>query len=204
MRIFVSHNSKDKADARILATRLVERGASVWFDEWDIPLGGSIVSGIDSGLSASDALALFWSANAASSPWVTAEMNAYLHMRMKNQSLRIVPVLLDDTPLPNLFADFLGYRVRRESDFTFIADALTGSPKTAEMALLLQRRMKELASESLADGELLPYIVCPHCGGNEMHRGRYAARDGGSLVASVCLRPGCGFAQARRAPTNEA
>jgi hypothetical protein len=204
MRVFVSHNSKDKADARILATQLVERGASVWFDEWDITLGGSIASGIDRGLATADSFAFFWSANAARSRWVTAEMNAYLHRRMQDASLRIVPIILDATPLPVLFTDFLGFQVKQQSDYTLIADALTGIPKTLEVAGLMQQRMKELATSAVPDGDLLPYIVCPHCGGTNMHRSRYADGKGGTLVASVCLSKGYGFAQARRVPAGDA
>jgi len=115
MFVFISHNSADKADARLLATSLVQRGANVWFDQWSIRPGESIAAGIESGLERSDVLVLIWSSNAAKSNWVGLELRAYLHRRAANETLRIVPIMLDATPLPALVADFRGYSLTRIS-----------------------------------------------------------------------------------------
>jgi hypothetical protein len=39
VKIFISHNAKDKDMARLLATMFTDRGVSVWFDSWEIKPG---------------------------------------------------------------------------------------------------------------------------------------------------------------------
>lgn len=61
MLVFVSHNKSDKATARLLASALVETGVNVWFDEWSLRPGDSIVGGIENGLAECDVFVLIWS-----------------------------------------------------------------------------------------------------------------------------------------------
>ncbi len=109
MRVFLSHNSKDKAFARALARRLRAHGADVWFDEWEIAPGQSILERLESGLETSDAFTVLWSQNARQSPWVGAELRAYLRRRIDNATLRVIPIQLDDSPLPVLLRDYCGF-----------------------------------------------------------------------------------------------
>jgi hypothetical protein len=46
VRIFISHNVRDKETARLLATLFTDRGIGVWFDKWEIKAGESITGGI--------------------------------------------------------------------------------------------------------------------------------------------------------------
>ena len=67
MLAFISHNKADKATARLLATALVETGVSVWFDEWNLRPGDSIVGGIEGGISQCDVFVISWSFKAQQS-----------------------------------------------------------------------------------------------------------------------------------------
>jgi len=40
---FISHNKKQKPLARLLATTLAANGQSVWFDEWNLKPGDSLI-----------------------------------------------------------------------------------------------------------------------------------------------------------------
>jgi len=100
MKAFISHNKADKVSARALATMLVEQGVDVWFDEWEIRPGDSIIGGMEVGLEKSDIFVLFWYINAQSSSWVGAELRAILRRRIDNSNLRIIPLMIDGTKLP--------------------------------------------------------------------------------------------------------
>ena len=108
MLVFISHNKGDKATARLLAAALVETRVNVWFDEWTLRPGDSIVGGIDNGLAQCDVFVLIWSESARQSNWVGTELRAVINRRVRDRTLRIVPVLTDSTPLPVLVAEYKG------------------------------------------------------------------------------------------------
>lgn len=140
--IFISHNSRDKALAARLANELSRHRASVWLDEWEIALGESIVENIESGLSDATTLVVIWSEHARGSKWVSTELRAYIRRRVDDSSLRIVPIMLDDTPLPTLVAEYRGHYLTAEDDVTSIAALLAGSSSvelTDALGLMLDR-----------------------------------------------------------------
>jgi hypothetical protein len=85
---------------------LVAQGEDVWFDEWEIRPGQSLTGGIEEGLAGSDAFILVWSGAAHASRWVGTELRAYIRRRVDDNSLLVIPLMLDRTPLPVLVADF--------------------------------------------------------------------------------------------------
>ena len=173
MQTFISHNRANKADARLLAAALVEQGVGVWLDEWEIRPGDSIVTGIESGLESADLLVLFWSAAAAQSEWVGTELRAYIRRRIDEQSLRIVPILCDDTPLPTLVAEYRGFRISSPDDYQAIAETIAGKKAGKEVAGLLQRRLWELAKDKIPEGSPHKYVVCPQCGSDKIEHGAH-------------------------------
>jgi len=62
VKIFISHNAKDKPTARLLAGLFADRVISFWFDEYEIKPGESIVGGIGKGIEECDVFILMWSA----------------------------------------------------------------------------------------------------------------------------------------------
>jgi hypothetical protein len=167
---FLSHNKADKEPARLLAIALVERGVSVWFDEWEIQPGDSIVGGIENGLTSSDAFVLVWSVNAAKSHWVGTELHAFLHRRVADDGLKIIPVMMDETPLPVLVADYRGIRVERDKTFNEIAEQIAGKPVDRELIRRLQNSLLDLVSDCAAINDPLPFFVCPKCGSPKLKR----------------------------------
>jgi hypothetical protein len=53
-KVFISHASEDKVVARPLAQTLVDRGFDVWFDEFALRVGYSLLKSIDAGLHGCD------------------------------------------------------------------------------------------------------------------------------------------------------
>jgi hypothetical protein len=170
MKIFISHNKADKPYARSLATAFVQRGIDVWFDEWQMRPGDSIIGGIERGLSDADIFVLVWSVRAAESNWVGTEVRAYLRRRVDDGELRIVPVMMDETPLPTLVAEYLGFSGPDVTDVERVAERITGSPADREVARLLQNRLHELTAANSSPGDPNPYLICPECGSGRLRR----------------------------------
>lgn len=166
--MFISHNKADKLSARALATMLVEQGVDLWFDEWEIRPGDSIVGGIEAGLQEANVFVLLWSEQAAASNWVGAELRAFIRKRIDDTGMRIVPLMVDDTQLPALVADYRGFDlsgVRLED----VVEELTGSPRDVKVAQVLQRKLNDL-TERNTKGDPLGYLVCPSCGSDKLGR----------------------------------
>ncbi|HXQ72866.1 MAG TPA: toll/interleukin-1 receptor domain-containing protein [Pyrinomonadaceae bacterium] len=194
MQVFISHNVANKADARLLASALARRGSNVWFDEWNIRPGESIAAGIESGLAGSDIFVLIWSANAARSNWVGNEIRAYLHRRVADATLRIVPLMLDETPLPLLVADHLGFKIAAPEDFDHVAQELNGQRDDHELAQLLQKRLWELARDKIPEGSPHRFIICPQCGSPDlMHTAFFDGYKEKMNYAVMCLEENCKF-----------
>lgn len=88
--VFLSHSSKDKAVVRKLAERLKADGVRLWFDEWEIQIGDSILSKIEQGLEESRILILAMSANAFGSDWVSLERGTAIFRYPQNKQRRFI------------------------------------------------------------------------------------------------------------------
>src|SRR5437867_13240136 len=105
MSTFLSHNSSDKEVAREIAMFLAAENITVWFDEWQISAGDSIVAKIEEGLKDCSHFVILWSQNASTSSWVRRELRSVLARAIETGVPKVIPVRLDATPLPELLAD---------------------------------------------------------------------------------------------------
>lgn len=109
--VFISHSSIDKPFVRKLATSLLAEGIPVWLDAWELNLGDSLLDKIYSGIDDSSALLLAMSKNSIASGWVNRELNAALTKEAQAGRVFVIPLRLDNSPLPlkvgdRLYADF--------------------------------------------------------------------------------------------------
>ena len=104
--VFLSHSSTDKAVVHELAERLREDGIRVWFDEWEIQFGDSILSKIESALDSSRVLVLCMSEHAFGSDWAMLESQTFRFRDPLNNQRRFIPIRLDDTEPPESLAQF--------------------------------------------------------------------------------------------------
>ena len=109
---FLSHSSHDKPFIRQLAADLTASGIQVWLDEQRIRVGESIPDKIAQGLAESDYFVISVSANSAGSEWVRKELNNALVNEVQKRRVHILPLKLDDTPMPAAIAD------KKYSDFS--------------------------------------------------------------------------------------
>jgi len=105
--IFLSHNSKDKPFVRRLAERLTESGATIWLDEVNIRIGDSLVDKISEAIREVDFIAAVISKNSINSPWVKKELSLAVTKEIKSKSVVVLPIVIDDCPMPGSLADKL-------------------------------------------------------------------------------------------------
>ncbi len=96
-QIFISSAQEDSTCAAQIHRDLETQGYRVWQDKQNIdPAWVSYRLAIENGICGSAAVLLVWSASAAQSDWVAAHLS--FAQRLKKP---VIPVLLDDTDLPN-------------------------------------------------------------------------------------------------------
>jgi len=106
-KVFLSHSTKDRHFVERLAQDLDSRGISVWFSEWEIKVGDSLNDRINTAISESGYLAVILSENSVNSAWVKKELNAALEEELSRRSVFVLPILIDECPIPVLLKDKL-------------------------------------------------------------------------------------------------
>ncbi len=105
VHVFICHASEDKPAARQLANAMTKLGAEVWFDEWEIRVGDSIVQKINDALGKISHLIVLLSLRSVDKPWVRKEFSAALMQQLSRNSIRVLPVRIDDCEIPPIIAD---------------------------------------------------------------------------------------------------
>jgi hypothetical protein len=139
-------------------------GVEGWLDSWDIAPGDSIPGKVDEILGLADTALVFWSSNAADSPWVDTEWQTAIVRRLSDDdSVRIVPVVLDATPLPPLLRHVM-YVSPTDHDFDRAAREVAGIKSPAEY----NRRVQEFFAASGAEPRWFrgagALVGCLQCG----------------------------------------
>ncbi len=108
---FVSHSSRDKPFVRKLVTRLQDAGVDTWLDEIELRVGEPIIERIGHAIKTRDFVVAVLSAASCESPWVRRELQLALTHEIHGQRISVLPVLIEDCPVPDylqdkLYADF--------------------------------------------------------------------------------------------------
>ena len=104
-KVFVSHRRADAVTAERLAADLRLAGHSVWFDEWEIVPGDSIVDRMNQGLTSASYLVLCCSTAGVTSPWIAREWLSALARQLDGHGIKILPARLPGGALPPILAD---------------------------------------------------------------------------------------------------
>ena len=99
--VFLSHSSHDKAFVRGLAESLKACSVNVWYDDWEISVGDSIVDKVFEGIDSSDVLVVVLSTASVASRWVREELNVAVMRRLSERTIRLMPVVIDDRETPD-------------------------------------------------------------------------------------------------------
>jgi hypothetical protein len=131
-RIFICYASEDSVFAQNIAEYLVTKGNDVWLDKYEIKVGDSIVEKINQGLADASHLAILLSKSSVNKPWAQKELSVTLMRQLKDQSVRIIPILIDDCQVPPVLLDirYADCRVNPEEGYKAILAALLQSENT--------------------------------------------------------------------------
>jgi hypothetical protein len=152
---------------------------------------------LNTGLEAFEAFILLWSVNAEQSNWVRQELNAAIMRAIQNNSAKIVPCLLDSTPLPALIADRRGIDFSDEREGVLaLAGELTGVKARRDRLLAIQAALEELDVEWNMHPMVNPLVCCPRCGEEKLepyeHPDRKRDRSYAGLWCPKCRWSGGG------------
>ncbi len=102
-QLFLSHSSTDKPFVRKLAADLVARDISVWFDEWEIAVGDSLMTKIEEGITSSAYFGIVLSkASVGATGWVRRELETGFAMELEKRRVFLLPILLEQCEVPPL------------------------------------------------------------------------------------------------------
>ena len=102
--VFISYSHKDTERVLAFVNQITCPQVEIWMDEKSLAAGQRYATGIFEGLRRSNFYLLFLSQASLSSDWVNAELDYAIAEEVERSDLRIVPVLLDRTPLPAAIA----------------------------------------------------------------------------------------------------
>jgi len=103
--VFISHRKQDDKLAECLAVRIRKSGFQVWFDEWDVYVGDSIVDRVNSGLENAGYLILCYSDAGVLSPWTSREWMSALARQLEGCGVKVLPARLSGGMPPAILAD---------------------------------------------------------------------------------------------------
>lgn len=179
IKVFISHNHKDKGIAREVATFLITEGVDVWFDEWEISAGDSIIGKVSGGLKDTTHFVLIWSARASKSNWVTTELEVALTKHIQNSDLTPIVIRLPRAPeLPLMLQGkkYIKYDKKKniEQRGSELVDEILGrkaSKSRMQAVVQLRNEMIKVDEDSqddygYEDIRAWGFTACPDCGHN--------------------------------------
>jgi hypothetical protein len=110
--VFASHAYEDKPLNREICARLEEHGCRMWIDEDDLRVGDNLADGIFGAIDQADFVLALISANSVDSGWCRKEWSVAVNLEIQRGVVVVLPVRLDDTPVPLLFRDKVHLDIR--------------------------------------------------------------------------------------------
>jgi len=176
--IFISYNKKDKEAAREIALFLEAENINVWFDEWEISAGDSIIEQINAGLLGCTHFLIIWSSNAAISKWVRRELQSTLAQAIKDGTPRVIPIVMDETPLPELISDirYIRYKGGTEEDRSSIVNTVSGQEPSINFIKAIVKKYHEVIQDP-KQKDPFGLRSCSKCGSTRLRGGTYTDFD---------------------------
>lgn len=124
--IFISYSHADRQFVAKLASDLLKQRIRVWWDEWEIKVGDSLLQKIQEGISTSSYLGVVLSPNSVNSAWVQEELNTALVRQLKEKRVVVLPILLQDCQIPPFLMDkfYADFRTDYESGLANLVRSL--------------------------------------------------------------------------------
>jgi hypothetical protein len=149
-KVFISHTAADKPFVRRLASRLEKSHFQVWLDEHDLIAGDPLPESIGKALQAAKVILVVVSKASVASKWLRYELNVATE-RMIRGECRVIPVVIDETPLPAEVIGLLYADCRKglARGLPSILTALQHEARRADMEHSFSSRVDRLVDEIL-------------------------------------------------------
>jgi hypothetical protein len=110
-RVFISHSSKDRGFVEQLVFDLRANGVGVWYDQWEIVPGDSLITKIGAAILDNDFFVVVLSRHSVRSEWVRRELGVALESEFRERHVSVIPALIEECTLPpflldKVYADF--------------------------------------------------------------------------------------------------
>ncbi len=117
MKIFISHDSRDKNRfVEKFATRLLDNGIDVWYDDWELGFGDSLMTIFDA-ISQCDVFISIISEYSVESKWVMEESDSAFIKKIED-NVKFIPVILPgDFEIPNNLHHIVQCRIQDINDY---------------------------------------------------------------------------------------
>lgn len=106
MKTFISYSSKNIDFINKLVPLLKKDKIDMWFDQWEIKVGDSIITKIENALNEVNGLIIIISKESIKSKWVRKELSIALMQDLSKKDIKIFPVLIDYCEMPNTLSEF--------------------------------------------------------------------------------------------------
>lgn len=107
MKIFLSYSHQDLKYANRISKRLQEAGHVVWQDKLNLKVGDNLIEKVSLGIKKAQTIIVIISENSRKSKWVMHEISALALGDLSSNNRRVIPVLVDSSPVPSYFSKFL-------------------------------------------------------------------------------------------------
>ena len=105
-KVFISYTHHDRKFAERLASDLKKHGLPVWWDEWEIRVGESIIQRVNDGIDSSAYLVAALSTHSVHSDFVRREIGSALMKQLSaEKDIVVLPLLVNDCEVPVLLRE---------------------------------------------------------------------------------------------------
>lgn len=163
--VFIAHNHNDKEIAEKIAKALEFEDLHPRIDSWEVTPGDNFVQWMEDAMSVSKFLVLIWSKNAAESEWVKTEWTSFLPRTLEDQTVKIIPIRIDETPSPVLLESIsrITYSGNMMEVVVGVSKAVYGPElRKTHREILAEAQMESI--KAMDNGDPFPYVACPKCG----------------------------------------
>ena len=133
MRVFISYSKLDTAVADKVSAALKAAGHDIW--KWDETLkpGDNIAKKTLEGIEGADVFLLIVSANSLASSSVMHEFSTLALSEISKREFRIIPLIIDQTPVPSYLASYLYLDITQDIDLgiSTLLDSLQQADRSA-------------------------------------------------------------------------
>ena len=188
--VFIAHNRRDMEIAARIAEALEYEDLRPKIAAWEVTPGDSFVEWMEKRLRESNFLILVWSKNAAESDWVRREWAFFLPRFVTDPSIKIIPIRLDEEPLPALLSDLVC--IEFSSNMKDLMNEILVAVYGRGARKSHREKLAEAQNDVLNTDDPLPIVACAACGGLELE-GTMHGDDYGNYEIIVITCKECGW-----------